>query len=424
MHRIDGPGHVSNMFDPGDPLLGVDPTQVTADIMNAFQEEIANAIESTGQALNKADNTQLAQALSIVAGSSRQGNLLENGRFRWWQRQRSLTSTTIAPGASAFGPDRWRLIAGTNASTGIVFIEVRYPGGSVFPYVAGDPDVPKQYLRLSSFSTSSADDPRVEQNILDVRRVLGRTLTVSAILSCATGGPFVVRPRVALHPGVSSDVLYDGPDWSVTTTPQRFSWTVQIAETPDSLTIDTNDGSGQTVCNVCLQLQSSAGWTLNLADLRVDVSPVPLIGQNRSEAEELLRCLAYFESSFQGNTEDGAQLFRLPQPTKSRLVAYVDPTITTLEGISAKFAVAKARQNPTIRWWNTDQAAAVDAIDSIRYNGGDVDVSTGAGDRQGTGFPALTGAAAGGTDPVIAKADWSAEAEMDYVHSGAGLPRI
>lgn len=39
MFRTDAPGHVGNLYDAGDPGAGVIPTRVSADHMNAIQEE-------------------------------------------------------------------------------------------------------------------------------------------------------------------------------------------------------------------------------------------------------------------------------------------------------------------------------------------------------------------------------------------------
>lgn len=63
MHRIDGAGHVNNMFVTEDVGLSRPPTEVTADILNALQEELASFVTWAGLQLNKADNTQLRQAL-------------------------------------------------------------------------------------------------------------------------------------------------------------------------------------------------------------------------------------------------------------------------------------------------------------------------------------------------------------------------
>lgn len=67
MHKIDGPGAApGNVFTEGNPDSGVPATVVTDDWMNAVQAEICNAITAAGIALNKADNTQLADAIALL----------------------------------------------------------------------------------------------------------------------------------------------------------------------------------------------------------------------------------------------------------------------------------------------------------------------------------------------------------------------
>lgn len=71
MHRIDGPGSLpGNVFREGDPTLGVVATTVTADFMNAVQEELASVINAASLALAKPDNTQLLQAIVVLMGAA------------------------------------------------------------------------------------------------------------------------------------------------------------------------------------------------------------------------------------------------------------------------------------------------------------------------------------------------------------------
>lgn len=68
MHRVDGFGHQGNLFVEGNPSAGTPATDVTADWLNANQEEKCNVIEAAGLTLNKNDNTQLLQAMQILNG--------------------------------------------------------------------------------------------------------------------------------------------------------------------------------------------------------------------------------------------------------------------------------------------------------------------------------------------------------------------
>nr|VFJ90782.1 MAG: Phage Tail Collar Domain [Candidatus Kentron sp. LFY] len=67
MHRIDGAGHINNLFVHEDPNINRPPTEVTAIWLNACQEEISKLVEATGIVLDKVDNSQLLKALSRVA---------------------------------------------------------------------------------------------------------------------------------------------------------------------------------------------------------------------------------------------------------------------------------------------------------------------------------------------------------------------
>jgi len=60
MHRIDTDGNVSNRFDPGDPTVPRFPTVVDHHILNAFQEELINAILTASVTPTKGTNNQLA----------------------------------------------------------------------------------------------------------------------------------------------------------------------------------------------------------------------------------------------------------------------------------------------------------------------------------------------------------------------------
>lgn len=70
MHRIDTPGStVDKQFQPENPALGIQATELGAEWHNAVQEEIAGIIEEAGLILDKDDNTQLLQAIRALTVS-------------------------------------------------------------------------------------------------------------------------------------------------------------------------------------------------------------------------------------------------------------------------------------------------------------------------------------------------------------------
>lgn len=161
MHRIDGAGHVNNRFVSEDPAANRPPTEITPEIMNAFQEEMASFIEWAlgAGSLNKNDNTQFRQAAlakfllvsafndhlasidphpvyltaaegdiryalanalaayalkgansditslsAVVSGSVFRKNAAENGGFDVWQRGTNFSGITNVP---VYTADRW-----------------------------------------------------------------------------------------------------------------------------------------------------------------------------------------------------------------------------------------------------------------------------------------------------------------------------
>ncbi|MYM32272.1 hypothetical protein GTP58_28470 [Duganella sp. CY15W] len=57
-------------FHNGDPFNGVQGTAVTAEFLNALQEEVSGVIESAGIALDVTKTNQLRQAIATIAGVS------------------------------------------------------------------------------------------------------------------------------------------------------------------------------------------------------------------------------------------------------------------------------------------------------------------------------------------------------------------
>jgi len=79
MHRIDGPGHASNLFTEGNPAVPTPATTVTADWLNALQEEVAGVIEGAGDTLDKPDNGQLLAAINTLIAAAVAGFTIADG---------------------------------------------------------------------------------------------------------------------------------------------------------------------------------------------------------------------------------------------------------------------------------------------------------------------------------------------------------
>lgn len=111
MHRIDTStaqkdkfGAGKNGFTTGDPQSGTPATEVSADILDALQEEIAAVIEDpdSGLELNKSDNGQLIAAIKkiITSKSAPDASETEKGIARFATAAESAPSTEAAASQS------------------------------------------------------------------------------------------------------------------------------------------------------------------------------------------------------------------------------------------------------------------------------------------------------------------------------------
>lgn len=66
MFRIDSPYSVDGSWSQGSAAEGRPGTQITADWLNAVQEELCNVVLAAGQMLAKGFNNQLATVLALV----------------------------------------------------------------------------------------------------------------------------------------------------------------------------------------------------------------------------------------------------------------------------------------------------------------------------------------------------------------------
>ena len=83
MHRINGPGHVNNMWVFEDPATNRPPTEFTADWFNAVQEELVALATADGSALDAGNHAQCLASLM--------------GRLRKYPSGSSLPDTNTGP---------------------------------------------------------------------------------------------------------------------------------------------------------------------------------------------------------------------------------------------------------------------------------------------------------------------------------------
>ncbi len=94
MHRIDSFGATQdNMFTEGNPVVPIPPTQVSADWLNAVQEEISHVVEASGVTLDKQDNSQLLAAVNTLI----QAGILAPGAPGTWLQTDASGNIVWAP---------------------------------------------------------------------------------------------------------------------------------------------------------------------------------------------------------------------------------------------------------------------------------------------------------------------------------------
>lgn len=71
MQRTAGQGNVNGMFVQENANTGQPPTEITADWMNAVQEELCGVIEGSGIALDVTDNKQLVKAINLLLAANK-----------------------------------------------------------------------------------------------------------------------------------------------------------------------------------------------------------------------------------------------------------------------------------------------------------------------------------------------------------------
>lgn len=78
MHKIDHPSAaLGNEFTEGDPSTGLESTIVTADWLNAVQNELATFVTAAGIILSKPDNGQVLQAFRALNATLTQAGTIE-----------------------------------------------------------------------------------------------------------------------------------------------------------------------------------------------------------------------------------------------------------------------------------------------------------------------------------------------------------
>jgi len=376
MFRIDGPGATGgNLFTDGDPGLGIPATTVTAEWLNALQEEFANVIEGAGLTLDKTDDTQLQQAIEAKLGdASGVHNEAINGGFRLWQRTGPAGETlTVA----AYSPDAFRVSPGTGGSPSVTV--------SREDFVAGQTDVPfggEHYLKFDCTSPGTSGGAFLEQRMEGSENFQGRQLTLSVWLKVASG-TLVLTPvfRQNFGTGGDSPVDTNGTAWTVTTSWQRFSMTL-VAPSTSGKTY----GTGLSFTSFFfVAAAGESAFDLDVANWQVVRAGVPLPYRHRPLELELAMAQRYYAKSYDLEVAPGTVT------DVGSLVTHEDSG-NTLEGLQGMLP-ARMAETPIVTWYSAGTGASA----NVEYaDGSDRAVSGTLGEGESMhGYPQTSGAPAG-----------------------------
>lgn len=398
MHKIDGANHVSGQFSPGDPTADpvVFPTQVTADILNALQEEICTWLEGEGVTLDDADHRQLLAAIRALEGNYLgQRNLLINGDFSIWQR---ATAKVLTSGQ--YLPDRFFCDVGDGTAT-IQRLASADEVSALTDWGAGSIPVYPAYLLDWNQTAGSTTRPFLYQRLEDPMTLSGRDLVGSINLQSLSGTAEAdLELRIDYGSGGSA--------------PQTFADAVTVEAgaswSRNHFPITVPDLSGKTFgdgafIEARLLLDAGGGafqWRMSEFQLEV-ASGDPTPFERRHRALELLQAMRYFETSYAQDVAPGTTAQQ-----SSAVMGYHDYGVggLTFETLLRRFRVPK-RVTPTIIWYSPDTGAA----GQLHFDGVNRTVSaTTDTSTEATGYPEV--GSLGGAGSAFARVHFAADAEL------------
>jgi hypothetical protein len=227
----------------------------------------------------------LAGLVTIGAGNSTGNkNYIDNGNFDVWQTGRTASTTT----SNNILPDRWQYINdGTNGSA-IVFSKQTFTLGQT-----DVPNNPKYYLNWAYTSVSTPSN-YIRQRIEGVNKLQGQQITISAWLKVASGTAscgFGYQQEFGSGGSPSSGYYPSGNSFTVTTTWQRFTYTVTVASISGK-TLGTNNNDG---INICLFAPvGGASGTLSVSQFQCELGPVATSFDLRPVEDEVARCQRHY----------------------------------------------------------------------------------------------------------------------------------
>ena len=290
-------------------------------------------------------------------------NLVINGQFDIWQRGTDSGSNTTD---GVLACDRWVL-----ASSGATKQVTRQT------FAIGQTDVPsnpKYFLRYAV--TTGNNNAALRQRIEGVDRVQGAvTLTFYAKGTNPGGGTFNITNRQDFGTGGSASSVVDTgvADFTVTSSWAKKTFTF----TPPSIsgkTLGTNNNSYYEleIFRQPAADTSTAAYTIDIANVQLEVGSVSTDFEDRSHAEELALCERYYQrgrySSYCQVGTPGTYYFsRGNIPLFTPMRGTITGTVNAASNISNRYFAFKTWADQT----NVTAAPAAVSFASRKADGGD-----------------------------------------------------
>ncbi len=406
MNRTTSPHHVGNLFVNADDGIGQPPTLVRAEDCNVWQEEIAHAVEASGQALNPADLFQLSKA--ILAGSGFARNRLLNSSGLVWQRGSSLVIGT----AFQYTADRWLASAG-DSGVATISLGTTDTTADAFLLDAFDP-IPPTIIRFDQTTPTDggANYPILLQRIESVTTLSGRRATFSFAARLPTGAPAPLLCSILLRQyfgvGGSSSVLVS-PSPVATVIPNTGAWgrVAFVADLPS--VVGKTLGTGHYL-EVALIFPPLSTFQFRGTAFLLEPGAVATNYVLPPPAFEEQRCARYFEKSYPIDVAPGAVSH---VGEHSAAVAFDASGVSLYQPMAKRFRVEK-RAVPTVRWYNPATGAADALNEHVVSSGTDTSRSIASTSLPGRSITGRPTQGATGTPSVVSimQGHWTADAEL------------
>ena len=299
MHKIDAPGaDPSDEFTEGDPVLAVPATTVGAKWLTTVQREIVNVVEDAGITLDDTIDTQLLQAIAILAGGSQVSgfkNLSGNPLFDIWQREGFTSKTYTALGG--YFADRWWLRSDDSGGSGAGTVQ-----RSDFTFGAGVEAHPIHFARhIKTVNPTLASGYALGQHIYEIHQFDGETVTWSIYLQTESGTAQAHTMSIVLDygSGGTADATVVSTSKSVSGTLTRF----EVTGTFPSYSGKTLGTNPKVILKIEADSTTHGGLRLALSQLEFGGSSSSFSSPSISDRwEEALR---HFRTSYEYGTRPG-----------------------------------------------------------------------------------------------------------------------